>query len=291
MADSKYEKYLVRTPVYNRFTGVKNRQSPVMTYMSSAQVPEAKYHLDYGWIYGIPDPNPAVPEHLHDVEEIILYFGGDSRNPEDLGGEIEFFIGGQSFEFSKSTAIYIPRGLRHGPVIWKKFARPHIEMTFLNGDDSENDRLSRTGVEAKQFLRKRDDTDYERYVVRKPIYERAGGVKNRQSPTMTFMSSTQIPEANYYIEFGWIYGIPEPNPPVTQHVHKNDEIILHFGGDPLNPEDLGAEIEVRVEGEPMVFDTNTALFASKGLTHCPVTWKKFIKPHIEMAITLGYGKR
>ena len=263
-----------------------------MTYMSRAQVPEAKYHLNYGWIYGIPDPNPAVPEHIHDVEEIILYFGGDPWNPEELGGEIEFFIGGQSLRFSKSAALFIPRGLKHGPVIWKNFVSPHIEMTLLNGDDSENKGLSGTSVDNKKGnLPQKNETDYEKYLVRKPIYERAGGVKNRQSPTMTFMSSAQIPEANYYIEFGWIYGIPEPNPPVTRHVHSYDEIVLHFGGDPLKPEDLGAEIEVQVEDEPMVFETNTALFAPRGLTHCPVTWKKFIKPHIEMAITLGYGKR
>jgi hypothetical protein len=292
MANSKFEKYLVRKPVYERFPGIKNRQSPIMTYLSSSQIPEADYRLDYGWIYGIPDPNPSALEHIHEVEEIILYFGSDPQNPEDLGGEIEYFIGGQPSKFSKSAALFIPKGLRHGPVIWNKFSKPHIEMTLLIGDDSKNDRLIGNSLDAKnRFTHQKPDATYEKYLVRKPIYERAGGVKNRQSPTMTFMSSTQIPEANYYIEFGWIYGIPEPNPPVNQHVHKNDEIILHFGGDPQNPEDLGAEIEVRVEGEPLVFDTNTALFAPKGLTHCPVTWKKFVKPHIEMAITLGSGKR
>jgi hypothetical protein len=48
------------------------------------------------------------------------------------------------------------------------------------------------------------ETDYERYLVRKLVYEAFGGVKNRQSPTMTMMSSAQVPEAKYYIEPGWI---------------------------------------------------------------------------------------
>jgi len=287
---SKYERYLVRKPIYERNRGIKNRQSPTMTYMSSVLVKEANYYLDFGWIYGIPEPNPNVPEHRHETDEIILYFGGDPDNPEELGGEIEFFVGGQSLIFSTSSALYIPRGIRHGPVVWKKFKKPHVEMNLIPGAGVINEKwMKRTDTETGIVLNK--DNDYERFLVRKPIYERAIGIKNRQSPTMTYISSAQIPEANYYIEFGWIYGIPEPNPPVTRHVHKNDEIILHFGGDPQNPEDLGGEIEIMVEDEPLIFNTNTAFFAPKGLTHCPVTWRKFSRPHIEMAITLGSGIR
>lgn len=136
-----------------------------------------------------------------------------------------------------------------------------------------------------------DKIDYEKYLVREPLWEAGRGMKNRQSPTMTFMSSAQVPEANYYLEFGWIYGIPEPNPPIPEHVHEHDEIVLHWGGDPDNPLDLGGEIELGVGGQPLTFDTTTALFAPKGLSHGPVTWKKFRKPHIEMALTLGCGTR
>ena len=89
MADSKFEKYLVRKPIYRRGRGIRNRQSPTMTYMSSAQVPEANYYLEYGWIYGIPEPNQSTSEYVHDTEIIIMYIGGDPQNPEDLGGEID----------------------------------------------------------------------------------------------------------------------------------------------------------------------------------------------------------
>ena len=290
MALSEYERFLVRKPIYERSRNVKNRQSPTMTYMSNAQVRGVNCHVDFGWIYGIPEPDPSVPEHRHDNDEIVLYIGGDPENPEDLGGEIEYFIEGESLVFSTSSALYIPGGLRHGPVVWQKFKKPHIEMTLMPGMGIIKDEWTKSAGASKGKVSKKDN-NYERFLVRKPIYERAIGIKNRQSPTMTYISSAQVPEANYYIEFGWIYGIPEPNPPVTRHVHKNDEIILHFGGDPQDPEDLGGEIEIMVENEPLVFNTNTALFAPQGLTHCPVTWRKFSRPHIEMAITLGSGTR
>ena len=292
MAVSKFEKYLVRKPVYERFSGVKNRQSPAMTYMSRAQVPESNYYLEYGWIQGIPEPNPYIFEHVHDTDEIILYLGGDPDNPEDLGGEIEIRVGGQPLIFSSTSALFVPRGVKHGPVIWHKFRKPHIEMILtMDGTAKENQPKSSIPETGNGLLQQTSEINYEKYLVRKPIYERGSGVKNRQSPTMTFMSTNQVPEANYYLEYGWIYGIPEPNPNVTRHVHKNDELIVHFGGNPQEPEDLGGKIEVMVEDEPLVFDTTTALLAPKGLTHCPVTWKEFRKPHLEMAITLGYGKR
>ena len=77
--------------------------------------------------------------------------------------------------------------------------------------------------------------DYEKYLVREPLWEAGPGVKKRQSPTMTYMSGKQVPEANYYIELGWIYDIPEPNPHIHEHVHDFDEIVLHWGGNPETP--------------------------------------------------------
>ena len=166
-------------------------------------------------------------------------------------------------------------------------------MTIVLGaGDIKDDMSSRHTPEAsKGLLPESGDTNYEKYLVRSPIYERAPGIKNRQSPAMTYISSAQIPEANYYLEYGWIYGIPEPNPYTPKHVHETDELILHFGSDPQNPEDLGGEIIFMVEDELLVLNTSTVFFAPKGLQHCPVIWKKFQKPHIEMAITLGSGKR
>jgi hypothetical protein len=133
------------------------------------------------------------------------------------------------------------------------------------------------------------EKDYEKYLVRRPRYEVGGGYKGRQSPTMTYMSSAQVPEAKYYIELGWIYQMPEPNPHIFEHAHNYDELILHIGGDPDNPEDLGGEIEIYVGGQPLVFDTTTALFLPKGVKHGPLTWKRVSKPHIEMTIMLGTG--
>jgi hypothetical protein len=287
-----YEKYMVREPLWEAGPGVKNRQSPTMTYMSSKQVPEANYYIELGWIFDIPEPNPHIHEHIHDYDEIVLHWGGNPETPQDLGGEIEFYIGGQPITFNTTTGIFLPKGTPHGPLTWKKFRFPHIEMAFMLGTGEAMKGWGKSGIkEPKTTLpTKKDKFDYEQYVIRSPIREAGAQIKNRQSPTMTYMSRHQINVANYYIEFGWIYGMPEPNPHIHKHAHKKfDEIVLHIGGDPKNPLDLGGEIEFYVGGQPLTFSTNTALFMPKGMEHGPLTWKKFSKPHIEMAIMLGAG--
>ncbi len=135
------------------------------------------------------------------------------------------------------------------------------------------------------------ESKYAGNLVTKPIYEvSAGEVKGRQYPTMTLMSNNLVPGSNTYIELGWIWAMPEPNPHILEHSHAEyGEIVLHIGSDPNNPEDLGAEIEFTVGGEPLVFDRTSALFVPAGVKHGPVTWKKFRRPHLQMAMVLGAG--
>ena len=291
MAETDYEKYLVRRPVYEVGSGVKNRQSPSMTYMSNAQVPEANYYVNLGWIYDIPEPNPHIHEHVHDYDEIIMHWGGNPDTPQVLGGEIEFYIGGQPITFNTTTGIFIPKGTPHGPLTWKKFQFPHIQMALMLGTGNAMEDWEKSGINEpkKELPQKTTNFDYEQYVIRNPMRE-IGSVlqKGRQNPSMTYMSSTQINVANYYIEFGWIWGIVEGG--VGAMVHNNyEEIVLHIGGDPNNPEDLGADMEFGMGGKTFTFNTSFAAFIPKGVSHGPLKWHKVRKPHIEMAIMLGAG--
>ncbi len=135
------------------------------------------------------------------------------------------------------------------------------------------------------------ESKYKKNLVTKPKYEvTAGRVKGRQYPTMTLMSNELVPGSNLYLEIGWIYEMPEPNPHIFEHSHeKYNELVLHLGTDPDHPEDLGGEIEFFVGGEPLVFDKTSALFVPAGVKHGPLTWKKVRRPHLQMAMVLGAG--
>ena len=140
-----------------------------------------------------------------------------------------------------------------------------------------------------------NDINYEKYLVRKPLREigRNSTIRKhafRTMPGMTYMCNDLVSGSNTYIEMGWIWDMPDPNPHIYEHVNEHyDEIVLHLGNDFNNPEDLGAEIEFCVGGEPLTFDTTTAMFIPRGVKHGPLTWKRVSRPHIEMTITLGAG--
>ena len=133
--------------------------------------------------------------------------------------------------------------------------------------------------------------DYEKYLVKKPAYEVApkSKTKGRQHPSMTLMSNDLVPGCDMYVEGGWIWDMPDPNPHIHEHSHDYDEIVLHIGIDPENPEELGAEIEFCLGGQPLTINSTSAIYVPKGVKHGPLTWKRVDKPHFEMAIMVGAG--
>ena len=129
-----------------------------------------------------------------------------------------------------------------------------------------------------------------KYFVSKPAYEVVPPfeVKGR-IPAMTLMSNNLIPGSDMYVEAGWVLAMPDPNPHIGEHAHTYDEIVIHLGIDPKNPEELGAEIEFVVDGKPLTIEKTSSVFVPKGVKHGPLTWKRFDKPHLEMTIMIGAG--
>jgi len=112
---------------------IKGRTYPTLTYVCRDLMPVCNTYIEFGWIWEMPDPNPHIFEHTHNFDEIVLHIGSDPHNPEDLGGEIEYIVDGQRFVFDKTSAFYIPKGVKHGPLTWKSVRRPHIQMTIILG--------------------------------------------------------------------------------------------------------------------------------------------------------------
>jgi len=128
------EKYFVEKPAYEvtPTEEVKGRH-PAMTVMSSNLVPNSNMYVEIGWVSGMPDPATHIFEHTHDYDEIVVHMGADVDNREELGGEIEFMLDGQPLTINKTSAVFVPRGVKHGPLTWKRFDKPHIEMTIMVG--------------------------------------------------------------------------------------------------------------------------------------------------------------
>jgi len=255
--------------------------------MSNKQVPGCNYYIEPGWIYGIPDPNPSLHEHVHEYDEIVMHWGGNPETPQVLGGEVEFYVGGQPITFNTATFLYLPKGTPHGPVIWKEFQFPHMQMAIMCGTGSMGEAWEESGIhkQKRALPKKTKDFDFEQYAVRSPLREKGAG------GAMTYMSSLQVPGAKYHIEYGWITEQSASRiENIKEMVHQDtDEIILNLGGDPANPENLGAEMQFYLGGQLLTFRTTSALFIPRGVKHRPLRYTTFHKPHVFVAIMCGAG--
>jgi hypothetical protein len=286
MAEVDCSRNIVRKPLYRMGSGITGRQSPAMTFMSNELVPGCNIYLELGWIRNTPEPNPYMFSHTHPQDMVIMYIGNTPEDPEYLGAEIEYYIGGQPLTFNTTAAILVPGGVSHGPVIWKNFEKPHLELVLVK--DGGSTRECWESAKEKSAPRKNDDTDYERFLVRKPIYRHDIQVNpGALGPILLYMSNDHVADANIYIDFNWVFGMPDPY--ISDHFHNFDEVVLHYGNDPDNPEDLGADIEFTVNGQPLLFNTTTALYIPKGVKHGPLLWKSFRKTHNQLPIIIGAG--
>ncbi len=292
MAEIDHKKYLVTEPLWEAGPGVTNRQSPTMTFMSGTQVPGADCYIEFGWIWGMPEPNPHVHEHVHHFDEIIVHMGGDPDDPEDLGADVEYYLGGQPLTFTTTSAILVPKGVRHGPHTWKKYRKPHIGMAIMVGAGTAKEAWgSFSGIRKPktELPRKTDDVDYEKYLVRKPVYEQGSSGGDRRPSTMTVMSKELVGAADHHIELGWVRGSADPSTHISETAHSRNEILFHIGGDMNNPLDLGSEVGLVLGGQSLVTNKTSGLWVPKGMKHGPFSLKKFGKPYIQMAFTVGGG--
>jgi hypothetical protein len=98
-----------------------------MLYLSE-DVIKGAFYVEAAWFFPgmvMQDDSPdAVKPHAHDYDEVQAVFGTNLEDPYDLGGEMEFYIDGEKQVITKSCLIFLPKGLKHGPIYWRRMDRP-----------------------------------------------------------------------------------------------------------------------------------------------------------------------
>jgi len=74
----------------------------------------------------------STQPHIHDHDEVVYFIGSDPKNIGDLGAEVNFKIGPKGQEedhiFYEPTAVVIPKGVWHCPMVCLKFEKPFLCM-------------------------------------------------------------------------------------------------------------------------------------------------------------------
>jgi hypothetical protein len=138
MARLKYQKYIITEakapesiPSYRHESAEVT--SPGMTRLASLggeALPQAP-HLGAMWFLPRPPNNgqkPGVEAHTHEFDEVLGFYGGDPQNPNDLYGEVEFWIEDEKYLLTKSCIIFIPKGVRHCPLFIRRLEKPMFHL-------------------------------------------------------------------------------------------------------------------------------------------------------------------
>ena len=90
------------------------------------------FQMNTAWYKAVPERDPIFEEHVHDdCDELIGFFGSDPDNPNDLGGEIEFTIGGEPHLLTKSSIIFAPAGVTHNPMRILRVDKPIFHFSVI----------------------------------------------------------------------------------------------------------------------------------------------------------------
>jgi hypothetical protein len=146
MSESKYGKYIVtedlmppQPPEMIKAMADQEKEGRILdrTLLLGIQdsiVPGCSLFAGCEILWGLPGGKPVSIEipHSHDFDEIIG-FGGTNRNhPRDLGGEIEFLIGGEKHVITKTCLIFVPKGVSHCPVTFNRIDTPIFMFEAAN---------------------------------------------------------------------------------------------------------------------------------------------------------------
>ena len=125
MAEGKYDKYFFKNPI------VEGKFCPRLVFFSRQHEEVGEKNFSVLWNC-ITEPFLMVQEaHSHDFDQFLHFYGANSLDITDFDAEIELSLGeeGEKHIINKATIVYVPKGLIHCPLNFKRVGKPVI---FVN---------------------------------------------------------------------------------------------------------------------------------------------------------------
>lgn len=96
-----------------------------------SNVLKGAFYMDFVWYHAASDGGPGP--HTHDFDEVLGFLGTNPKNPRDLGGEMELWLDDEKYLIKNTCLVFVPRGLRHCPLIARNVTVPFIHFSAGNG--------------------------------------------------------------------------------------------------------------------------------------------------------------
>jgi hypothetical protein len=138
MASTEFDKYIVyRTPNNPFHPPGSFPGTEVISINANPNEPniQGAPQINFAWWFAPEDEREAYKPHKHLVDEYVSLIGSDPQNPWDLNGEVEWWFEDVKYLLTKSCVIYIPKNLRHAPIIYRKITKPILFVNVLIGEE------------------------------------------------------------------------------------------------------------------------------------------------------------
>ncbi len=129
MAEKKYGKYVLTD--FKENSRLPQVASPQAYFRGAEQIPGA--NLNMGWQVFTQPIHLEKEPHTHDCDEYLIFLSAKLPDGFDFKAEVEFHMGEEEEEFiiDKSTIIYIPEGMPHSPLNFKRIDEPILFQAIL----------------------------------------------------------------------------------------------------------------------------------------------------------------
>ena len=127
MSETKYGKYIITeykpkelAPWDPKFT--VEELIPIL-YLDNS-VAKGAFYVESAWHLPAFAKETHGEAHQHDYDEVLAFFGSNPKDPHNLNAEADVYIGGEIHTVTRSCLIFVPKGVKHGPIIFKRLDKP-----------------------------------------------------------------------------------------------------------------------------------------------------------------------
>lgn len=140
MAKTKYGRYIIEDFDGRPMNDIRTQDAfqkvlfdvavPIL-YLDDNMI-KGSFYSECMWFHTASDVK--VEAHTHDVEEVLGFIGSDPRDYHDLCGEIEFWLGDEKHLLTKSCLLFVPKGLKHSPMVLRRIDKPIFHFSILRSE-------------------------------------------------------------------------------------------------------------------------------------------------------------
>ena len=142
MSEKKNQRYIITEfkpglvlPEFRGKPGTPTERSHFMMWLGD-QVVKGSPYVEAVWLWkGAADPSTLFPQHVHDHDEVLAFFGTGSEDAYDLGGEIELWLEDEKYLLTRSCLVFVPKGMKHCPIAFKRIDRPIFHFLIVTGGE------------------------------------------------------------------------------------------------------------------------------------------------------------